>query len=188
MLPDELKYDLTHLPWRGPVIPVESDAADSMLPTKRGLVRVRVFDLGNDQDQEAYSRITNRIDQGLAELRASQINTTPDGGFRALLVWAELYMCAPGFVPEEGRPVLRTLDGVKAQIDDGGYGDASDDESRLREAMQAWASHQLPETPKENPSIFAEPAETSVPLVYTEDEGETQSLSQPQSEPQKDPR
>lgn len=166
----DLRSDLRTLSWRGPVMPVDPDGPEALMPRKGGTHFVRVFDLDKQDDREFYERVLNRISRGVAESMDTSLAHTPDGGFRVLLVWRELYMCAPDYVPAESRRVLLSSKGAEPVVDFGGADDPPDDDENLQSVMREWLGtpdaeeEDAPEG--EDPPADPEPAQA--PLVYGE--------------------
>lgn len=185
----DIRELLACLPWRGPVMPLLADAPEDMQPEVRALPRVRVFDLDSEDDRLAYERVLGRIDRGLAESRASELVHTPDGRFRALLVWAELYMCSPSYRDSEGAPVLRCHTGSDPVVAEGGVVDDRSEDERLHACMAEWAEQSDARARKAGESRkAAETAEqgTASVLVYAEDDGEVKQPQQQQTEDDSD--
>ncbi len=169
MITDELRQDLVRLPWRGPIVPISGDAPDHMLPQKRRYKRVRVFNMEKEEDRKEYERILCRIDAGVAEHHVSEIIKTSDGIFKILMVWSELYMCDPKYIPEESRPVLETSEERKAHINDEGIDIDLDNSDRMHRALQEWANRQTQKTEAAEAKLEETPFRAVEKLIYSEE-------------------
>lgn len=92
---------LGKLPWRGPEVPVNPDGPEEIQPVEAMYVRVDLLDLESRDGREAYQSILNREISGFAKVLDHRLE-----GLKLLVVWGEKYLCAQGFIPEEGRPEL----------------------------------------------------------------------------------
>jgi hypothetical protein len=92
---------LGRLPWRGPEVPVQMDGPDDQRPVETMSIQVDLLDLETPAGRQKYAEVLNRAETGFVRVLDQKLE-----GFKLLLVWGEKYMCGPGFVPQEGRPVL----------------------------------------------------------------------------------
>lgn len=92
---------LGRLPWRGPEVPVNPDGPESIQPVEAMCMRVNLLDLETETGRSAYESILNREIAGFAKICDQKLE-----GLKLLIVWGEKYLCAQGFIPEEGRPEL----------------------------------------------------------------------------------
>lgn len=92
---------LGRLPWRGPEVPVNPDGPEELQPVEAMYARVDLLDLETEEGRAAYQSILNREIAGFAKICDHKLE-----GLKLLIVWGEKYLCAQGFIPEEGRPEL----------------------------------------------------------------------------------
>ena len=112
---DSIREQLHRVPWRGPVVPAMHDSLPEHLPRLAGVVRAKVFNPEDPEDLSQYEAVLNRAESGSVQVLGERTNSLQDGTFRLFLVWKELYMCAPGYMPDEGRPIVRTNTGTELE-------------------------------------------------------------------------